>query len=217
MTEMDRGHPSEEKLIGDTPPKTEGREECLLSTMARGVSPNNHIDPKQVRLIHVAKSKLAMADDVYRGMLQSMYHVDTCTALSYDQAGALIDHMKKLGFHFKPKRQCRLCGPRPTREKLPDNVVLLPSRQQLIMIGHLRQDVQWKVRDGYERWRKKYLGIDAIKTSIDASAVIEGLKGLWRSQNPCPVKCVRNSEQQAVSSQQSETTAHRSPLTAHEV
>lgn len=168
------------------------------------------INPKQIQLIHVAKSKLALDDAVYREMLMRMYKVESSKALTYEQAGSLIDHMKKMGFRIKAKRKCGLCGPRPKRDKLPDNVVLLPSREQMLMIGHLKQDIIWKFHDGYSRWLMKFFGITVIKDSITASRVIEALKGLWKSQNPCQVKCVRNNQQSAV-------TAHSSPLTDHRV
>lgn len=150
------------------------------------------VDAKQIQLIHIAKGKLGLDDAVYREMLMRMFTVESSKALSYDQAGSLIDHMKKMGFRIKAKRKCSLCGPRPRRDKLPDNVVLLPSREQMLMIGHLKQDIIWKVHDGYNRWLMKYFGVTVIKDSITASRVIEALKGMWKSQNPCQVKCSRN-------------------------
>ena len=143
------------------------------------------IDKVQIKLIHVAISQIGMGDSTYRMLLQARFGVKSRKELNYEQAGKLIDELKRLGFKLKPKRICGLCAPRPRRDKLPDNVTMMVSRQQMLMVQHLKQDVVWKTRDGYNRWLMKYFGLTVIKTSIEASHVIEALKGLLKSQNKC--------------------------------
>jgi hypothetical protein len=144
------------------------------------------IDPKQTKLIHVAISQIGMNDSTYRLLLHARFGAKSCKELDYDQAGKLIDELKKLGFKLKSNRPpCALCAPRPRRDKLPGNVTLMVSPQQTHMIDHLVADVHWKVRDGFRRWLMKYYGLTIIKTSIEATRVIEGLKGLLKSQNKC--------------------------------
>jgi hypothetical protein len=168
--------------------------------------PSTGIDGKQIKLIHIAMSDLRLDDVTYRFMLYDQFKVRSSKQLSYDQASELINYFKRLGFRIQqgPRGQgakgsseprtlsCTLCAPRPKRDAIPDNTIYLVSPQQLVKIEHLREDIRWHKHDGFERWLKKYFGLDKIKLSIEASAVIEGLKGLLRSQNKC--KCTWNYE-----------------------
>jgi hypothetical protein len=144
------------------------------------------IDAKQIKLIHVATHQIGMEDDTYRLLLHARFGVKSSKELSYDQAGKLIDELKKLGFKLKSNRPaCGLCAPRLRRETLPINVTLMVSPQQMYMIDHLAADVHWKFHDGFARWLKKFYKLTIIKTSIEATHVIEGLKGLLKTQNKC--------------------------------
>jgi hypothetical protein len=144
------------------------------------------IDKKQIILIHLAKTQLGIAEDAYRYMLEYRYQVQTSKNLSYSQADDFITYFKRLGFRVKAKKPaCSLCRPRIKREQIPDNVMYMVSPQQLNMIEHLKQDIKWRTWDGYHRWLQKYFGLTVIRLSVEASAVIEGLKGIWRSQNKC--------------------------------
>jgi len=153
---------------------------------AEGVHMIKPIDKKQIILIHLAKAQLGITEDAYRFMLWDRYKAQTSKDLSYSQADDFITYFKRLGFRVKVKKPaCSLCRPRPPREHIPDNVMYLVSPQQLNMIESLRQDIKWRTWDGYSRWLDKYFGLKVIKLSVEASAVIEGLKGVWRSQNKC--------------------------------
>ncbi|MFA7465182.1 MAG: hypothetical protein WCY54_09020, partial [Syntrophales bacterium] len=85
-----------------------------------------------------------------------------------------------------------LCRPRISRGPVPHNVILLLSPEQLAMINSLRAEIRWRYMDGYERWLKKYMKLSTIRTSLEASRVIEGLKGLLRSQQNCRACDIRN-------------------------
>ena len=146
------------------------------------------IDKKQIKLIHVALNKLRIEDHVYRQILWDRYKVRSSKELDYWQASDLIDHFKRLGFRIK-KKSCSLCRPRPWREKPADNITYMVSKEQLKMIEHLRQDINWKYHDGYYRWLRNHMGIERIRTSLEASKVIEGLKAILRSQACKGRKC----------------------------
>lgn len=60
------------------------------------------ISPKQIQLIHVAKSKLGLTDADYRTMLAN-YGVRSSKDLSFAQASLLIDELKEKGFELKVK------------------------------------------------------------------------------------------------------------------
>lgn len=132
------------------------------------------IDKTQIKLIHIAKSKLGLCDEEYRTMLSDRYWVDSCKDLSYDEATDLINYFKSLGFKLITKK----------REKKPTapNMVQLVSPQQLAKIEHLKHDIRWHVYDGYDRWIKKYLKKDRIATSREANNVIEALKKMLARQ-----------------------------------
>jgi hypothetical protein len=155
------------------------------------------IEPKQIKLIHVAKTQLRMGDETYKLMLKEWFKVETSKDLSYNQASTLIDELKKLGFRLKTKRTppenpCWPCAPRTPGIPLPANVVVLASPGQLRMIEHLAADIKWNHWDGYRLWLRKYFKIDQVKTSPEAHDVIEGLKKMWKHQNGCACKKASN-------------------------
>lgn len=148
------------------------------------------IEPAQVKLIHVGVSKLRMEDETYRHLLKTRYGAGSCKELTYGQASDLLDSFRRFGFRIKPKggSRCRaMCEPRKRPSPLPANVVLLVSPEQLSMIGRLKGDIRWRVWDGFDRWLKKYFGVEGgmkgIRDSRTATKVIEALKGMWRAQN----------------------------------
>jgi transposase len=145
------------------------------------------ITNKTKALIHVAKSELGLADTVYRDILHVRFGKESCKDLTPAQAKDLIKYFKSLGFRVKGQgsQKCNLCVPRHRREKPPENVFYLVSEEQLAKIEHLKQDIKWRVWDGYQRWLEKYFKIERVRLSIEASVVIEGLKGMWKSQNKC--------------------------------
>lgn len=150
------------------------------------------INKTQVKLIHIAIAKLNYSDEEYRELLWGRYQVTTSKDLTYEQASDLIDYFKLKG--FKIKKKCTLCTPRQWREKLPENIIMLVSKQQLSMIEHLREDVRWHVHDGFQRWLEKRMGIKKVKTSIEANKIIEGLKNMVKAQNKCPSPCALSPE-----------------------
>lgn len=147
----------------------------------------NPIDKKQIKIIHIAKSKLNLSDDQYRDILQGHYGKASSKNLTFKEAHDLIEYFKSLGFRIEGKsRKCGLmCRPRPKRSGLPNNVQFMVSPGQTAMIEALKKEVTWKYHDGYERWLSKYVGTDIVRTSMQASRTIEGLKGLLRSQADC--------------------------------
>jgi hypothetical protein len=135
------------------------------------------IDKIQVKLIHIALNKLGLSDEAYRLILNQRYWVNSCLALSYDEATNLIKHFQEMGFKIITKRF------RTSRnDKTAPNIIQLVSPQQLKLIEHLRADIRWHVQDGYFRWLKKWLKKDRITTGKEAFRVIEGLKGMLARQ-----------------------------------
>ena len=68
------------------------------------------------------------------------------------------------------------------RKDRPENVVVMPSREQLDMIDALAGQIKWRVEDGFHHWIKKFYRIERITKDWEASTVIEGLKKMLDHQ-----------------------------------
>jgi hypothetical protein len=137
---------------------------------------NKKIDSTQTKIIHIAKAQLGLSDDDYGLILRSRYGRTSSKFLTFREAHNLIEYLKTLGFRVKPKTA------KPRRAPAPANVVFLASPEQMRMIDALRNEIQWRYNDGYERWLSRYLKIADVQTNLQARRAIEGLKGLVRSQ-----------------------------------
>lgn len=135
------------------------------------------ITKTQIKAIHVALARQGIEDDIYRQKLRLMFGVETCKALSRQQATTLL---KSLGLPApKPARVAR--RGRATRAQ-GDNIIALPTPAQIQFIAALRREIVWHQDDGYSCWLRCYLGISRIRTRAEAARVIEGLKGVKRRQ-----------------------------------
>ena len=136
----------------------------------------------QIRAIKCRQRTLDMDDDAYRAMLRGRYGVATCKALTAAQAHNLIDHLYG---GAKPRSRRRIQNPAATPAAAKsDNVVRLPSGPQMRLIGVLIGEIAWQREDGYQRWLKRSLGLNRVRSAGDARLVIEGLKGL-KSHGHC--------------------------------
>lgn len=141
------------------------------------ISTDKPITAAQVRAIHVALHRRGIDDDEYRGRLMDRWGVETCKALTRRQASDLL-HSLSVPLRNPPGEPRRERAPRP--DPLPDNVARLPTRAQRELIAELSAELRWREEDGLERWLRRNLGLDAIRTSADAARAIEGLKAMAR-------------------------------------
>lgn len=141
------------------------------------------IDPKQIQLIHIAKSQLGLTEANYRAIIagRSSGKKESSADLTYAEADAVIDYMIKQGFRIKAKYTARVNAAKRaqrSRGRAAGNLLVIASQDQLNMINTLAGKIQWRVEDGFHRWMKKYIKIDLVKTDDQACRVIEGLKGM---------------------------------------
>jgi hypothetical protein len=148
------------------------------------------IEPIQVQLIHIAKTQLGLSREEYEAAImgQTKGKKQSSKELSYFEADGLINYFKTLGFKIQSSyirtsgaaRRARWqpANDRRRARKNPGNVVMMPSKEQLTMIGVLAKKVPWRLADGYRRWLTERMKIERIVTSEQAIKVIEGLKGL---------------------------------------
>ncbi|HRR42220.1 MAG TPA: DUF1018 domain-containing protein [Syntrophales bacterium] len=152
------------------------------------------IEPIQVQLIHIAKTQLGLSREEYEAaiMAQTKGKKSSSKDLTYFEADGLINYFRTLGFKIQSNyiktsgaaRRSRWAYANAARRarKNPGNVVLMPSRDQMEMIKVLVKKIPWRLEDGYRRWLEKNMKITRIKTAGQASDVIEGLKGLMKTQ-----------------------------------
>ena len=164
------------------------------------------IDATQIKLIHIAKSKLQLSDQEYRDLIvrftPTSFDIDpdkpSCKGMTYQEAHDLIEHLKTRGFELVPKRREEAQRKPYNWEKKPQpghypkqreemDIPKLPTAWQIGMIECLRDDCVWHVADGFRRWLEKYLGRQLeegkawrtlVHTSKEAQYVIEALKGM---------------------------------------
>ena len=137
------------------------------------------ITKAQIKAIHVALARHGIEDGLYRQKLRLMFGVETCKALSRQQATTLL---KSLGLPApKPARKARPRRATATRAQ-GDNIIALPTPAQMQFILDLRREIVWHQDDGYPCWLRCFMRIDRIRTRAEAARVIEGLKGVKRNQ-----------------------------------
>lgn len=128
-------------------------------------------DKKQLQLIHIAKQQLCIDEDMYRETLEYRYNVTSSKDLTYNQASNFIGFLSEKGFKFKKKTKS-------LKAKKADNVIELATPAQHKLIEVLRNNIVWKVENGYEFYIQKRLKINKVITKADAFKVINALKGM---------------------------------------
>lgn len=107
--------------------------------------------PTLIKLIHVAKRELNMDEDSYRMLLKNETGKDSCTELTTEQLGLVIDGMKKRGFK-----------PRKTTVKTTDNKRLSPKS------GKAKHAEMGKIRAIWIEMNRHGFVRDGSETALDA-------------------------------------------------
>jgi hypothetical protein len=142
------------------------------------VSARKRILFSQIRLIHVAISKLGISDDQYREILWQNYKKRTCKDLSYKQAQHLIyDHFAKLG--FKPARRRGQADRKASKPKTKRHkgVTYLVSKPQWSEIYRLLPLLNWTPESLRSFCTKKF-GLPYPRTMKEASKLISSMYGI---------------------------------------
>lgn len=123
-----------------------------------------------IKLIHVAKTKLGLDDDVYRDILKSTTGKDSSKELNLAQLEAVLDRLKQLGFSVEPKNK--------------DDFKNLASDSQSKLIRHLWIQLHeaGQVKSGTEKSLAKFVenrvGVSALQflSNQHADMVINHLR-----------------------------------------
>lgn len=152
------------------------------------------ISKGQIRKIKVTQRAIGMADYDYYLLLVQRFGARSCTELTRRQARQLIDLLTG--------KTCIACSPRPPRERLPVNVTVLASQEQLHRIEDLRQAHSWAWHPRKyaawlnhkfsAKWAAQGWPADRVVLSPQATDVIEALKVMVRQEKRCA--CAWNQE-----------------------
>lgn len=128
---------------------------------------------RELGLIHVAKSNLALADDSYRAILERVAGVESSAKLDAAGRRKVLDHFKSLGWNPEGARRKRAGDrPRASTWAAPKIRALWLS---LYHLGELTDPSE----SALAAFVKRQTGSDALQwlTPAEANAAIEGLKG----------------------------------------
>ena len=122
-----------------------------------------------IKLIHVAKTKLQLDDELYRDILESTTGKTSSKLLTPAQLEAVLDRLKQLGFEVEPKNT---------------GVKNLASDAQSKLIRHLwlQLHAAGQVRNGSEqalaKFVEKRVGVSALQflSSQSADMIINHLR-----------------------------------------
>jgi len=148
--------------------------------MAKPASPAKPIKPFQPKTlaqnskIWALKGEMFLSEDNLREVVEQITGERSISRLSLQQARAVIDRLED----YK-KRQKK--SEREARAK-SGNVILIANTKQRDMIRSMADQVKWKYPDGFQRFLKSRLGLDAIKTNEDVTAVKKALENMIETQ-----------------------------------
>ncbi|MBN1104737.1 MAG: DUF1018 domain-containing protein [Deltaproteobacteria bacterium] len=153
---------------------------------------------KQRQLIGIACGQLGIDKDLKEDMLMERYGKAHTTEISRAQAAEFLDELHSRGFKVRPRlrpvatarqgtkgsgRRLKSCKEKGKAiPRTGGKVVRLASLDQIDKIRALAGLVRWKYADGLDRWMKKRLNVEKVRTAYDAWLVIEGLKKLFENQ-----------------------------------
>ncbi|KVN33327.1 hypothetical protein WJ63_04895 [Burkholderia pyrrocinia] len=126
-----------------------------------------------IRLIHVAKRDLMMADDSYRGVLRQIGKKESAADLTIPELEKVLEHLKRCGFKVRSNKG--------TRSRADDDQSKMIRGLWLELAQ--RGVVQNPSEEALAAFVKRMTGVDALGWlgSAQASQVIEHLKK-WRNR-----------------------------------
>ena len=138
------------------------------------------MNKKQLGLVHIAKQKLKLSDEVYRDILRSYGGKESSKDLSYEGFEKVMKKMRELGFKKTRGKGQRVNQARkgfPTNHA-PCNIIDLVTPRQIELINHLFFDINWQEPERRVGFIQKLTGKTRVATSKEAQRVIEALKAM---------------------------------------
>lgn len=119
---------------------------------------------RQLALVHVAKRRLRLSDDLYRDILREQGGVESARDLDQEGFERVMQRMKELGF-------------RVVRDQRPG---ALPTPLQLRKIRHLWEDLGWRESERRVGFCRRVTGQPWPQDREQANQLIEALKSMVR-------------------------------------
>lgn len=133
--------------------------------------PKRNLEPykrKLVQLIHVAKSKLGLDDEVYRALLRSKSGRESSKDMSIIQLEAVLDHLRGAGFAQTKKHKGKELERDPQSRKI----------RSLWLELHELGAIKDKSEEALGSFVKRQTGVESLRwlNGYQAATVIESLK-----------------------------------------
>lgn len=139
--------------------------------------PITKFEPKtlaQNNKIWALKSEMYLSEDNLRDVVMQVTGERSISRLSMQQARSVIDRLED----YKSKQIKAAKKARATA----GNIILMVTKKQKAMIMALSNKVKWQYEDGFQRFLKSRLNLDAVKTNEDVTAVKKALENIIETQ-----------------------------------
>lgn len=146
----------------------------MCSKSNRQFQSRNHAEwHRLIRLIHVAKRDLAMADDTYRSLLRRIGKKESAADLTVPDLERVLEHLKHCGFKVRSNKDAR------GRAGDDQSKMIRGLWLELAKRGVVHNSSE----EALGAFVKRMIGVDALEwlSSAQASRVIEHLKK-WRNR-----------------------------------
>lgn len=149
--------------------------------MSKPASPAKPVKPFQPKTlaqnskIWALKGEMFLSEDNLRDIVEQVTGERSISRLSMQQAREVLDRLE--GYKKRQKKTEK------EARKKTGNIILIANTKQQTMIRILADKVKWKYPDGFQRFLKSRLGLDAIKTNEDVTAVKKALENIINTQH----------------------------------
>ncbi|MBI5191760.1 MAG: regulatory protein GemA [Nitrospirae bacterium] len=136
------------------------------------------ISTGQIKLIHLAKTRLGLTGEEYREILALYGDAASSKDLTPEGFFRVMEHFRELGF---PEGGSRIFGV-PARTETGKLIEMVTPAQRAL-IAKLSGALGWSDNPGrLEGFIHKRLGMDRVRTRAQAIKVIEALKAILRRE-----------------------------------
>ncbi|MBI5550723.1 MAG: DUF1018 domain-containing protein [Desulfobacterales bacterium] len=137
----------------------------------------------QRQLIGIACGQLGIDKQVKADMLRERYGKESTCDITRFQADEFLRELRGKGFRVVPKKSGGGVK-RPRRQAIPreaGKVTAIVSQKELEKMAAVAALIPWRLENGLALWMKKRIGVEKIRTAMDAYKVIEGLKKMFEN------------------------------------
>ena len=163
---------------------------------------DEYISKQQIALLHVAKSKLGIEDDLYHDILESVAGVSSTAKITKAQFDLLLEHFTGLGFKIK-RKSCKVQKKYEEFAHRPD--MATPSQLRYIEtlytewcnLKHPDKDNRPYIAPGLRHFLRYHYNVDSMRfvTRRVGIKAIEGLKNALNRERVKASKALSEGEE----------------------